>query len=41
MKIKDITNWSERWSTPIGTMEVHPTIADRVLVGLSLWELQS
>jgi len=34
MKIKDITNWSERWSTPIGTMEVHPTIADGVLVDL-------
>jgi len=37
MKIKDITNWSERWSTAIGTMEVHPTIADGVLVDLSLW----
>ena len=37
MKIKDITNGSERWSTPIRTMEVHPTIADGVLVDLSLW----
>ena len=37
MKLKDITNWSERWSTPLGTMEAHPTLADGVLVGLSLW----
>jgi hypothetical protein len=37
MKIKDITNWSERWSTPLGTMDVPPTVADGVLVGLSLW----
>jgi hypothetical protein len=37
MKIKDITNWSERWPTPLGTMDVPPTVADGVLVGLSLW----
>jgi hypothetical protein len=37
MKLKDITNWSERWSTPLGTMDVPPGVADGVLVGLSLW----
>ena len=37
MKLKDITEWSERWSTPLGTMDVPPTVADGVLVGLSLW----
>jgi hypothetical protein len=37
MKLKDITNWSERWSTPLGTMDAHAPIADGVLVGLSLW----
>jgi len=37
MKIKDITEWSERWSTPLGTMDVTPTVADGVLVDLSLW----
>jgi hypothetical protein len=36
MKLKDITEWSERWSTPLGTMDVPPTVADGVLVGLSL-----
>ena len=33
MKIKDITHWSERWSTPLGTMDANAA----VLVGLSLW----
>jgi hypothetical protein len=37
MKIRDITEWSGRWSTPLGTMDAHPTVADGVLVGLSLW----
>src|SRR6266481_2198508 len=37
MKLKHITEWSERWSTPLGTMDVPPTVADGVLVGLSLW----
>jgi hypothetical protein len=37
MKFKDITNWSERWSTPLGTMDAHAPVADGVLVGLSLW----
>jgi len=37
MKIKDITEWSERWSTPLGTMDAHAPIADGVLVDLSLW----
>ena len=35
MKIKDITDWSGRWSTPLGTLDAHD--ADSVLVGLSLW----
>jgi hypothetical protein len=37
MKLKDITNWSERWSTPLGTKDSHAHVADGVLVGLSLW----
>ena len=37
MKIKDITNWSERWSTPLGTMDANASVTDGVLVGLSLW----
>jgi len=36
MKIRDITEWSGRWSTHLGTMDAHPTVADSVLVGLSL-----
>ena len=35
--IKDITEWSERWSTPLGTMDAHAPVADGVLVDLSLW----
>jgi hypothetical protein len=37
MKLKDITHSSERWSTPLGTMDAHPPVADGVLVALSLW----
>ena len=37
MKIKDITNWSDRWSTPLGTTDAHPPVLDGVLVDLSLW----
>jgi hypothetical protein len=37
MKIKDITDWSPRWSTPLGTMDANPPVADGVLVGLNLW----
>ena len=37
MKLKDITHWSERWSTPLGTMDAHAPVADGVLVALSLW----
>ena len=37
MKIKDITEWSERWSTPLGTLEANAAVADGVLVDLSLW----
>jgi hypothetical protein len=37
MKIKDITEWSGRWSTPPGTMDSDVPVADRVLVDLSLW----
>jgi hypothetical protein len=37
MKLKDITHWSERWSTPLGTMDAHALVADGVLVALSLW----
>jgi len=34
--VKDITEWSERWSTPLGTMDAHAPVADGVLVDLSL-----
>ena len=37
MKLKDITHWSQRWSTPLGTMDAHAPVADGVLIGLSLW----
>jgi hypothetical protein len=37
MKIKDITEWSERWSTPSGNLEANAAVADGVLVGLSQW----
>jgi hypothetical protein len=37
VKLKDITEWSERWSTPLDTMDAYAPVADGVLVGLSLW----
>jgi hypothetical protein len=37
MKIKDITEWSEHWSTPTGTTDANPAVADGMLVDLSLW----
>jgi hypothetical protein len=37
MKLKDITDWSEHWSTRLGTMDAHADVADGVLVDLSLW----
>jgi hypothetical protein len=37
MKLKDITDWSGRWSTPLGTMDAHAPVADGVLVDLSPW----
>jgi len=32
MKIKDITEWSERWSTPLGTLDAKAPVADGVIV---------
>jgi len=37
MKIKDITESSEHWSTPLGTLEANAPVADGILVDLSLW----
>jgi hypothetical protein len=37
MKLRDIIEWSVRWSTPSGTMEEDAPVADGVLVDLSLW----
>ena len=37
MKLKDITESSGRWSTPLGTMDANAPVADGVLVDLSLW----
>jgi hypothetical protein len=37
MKLKDIAEWSARWSTPLGTMDANASVADGVLVDLSLW----
>jgi hypothetical protein len=37
MKLKDITDSSKRWSTPLGTMDANAPVADGVLVDLSLW----
>jgi hypothetical protein len=37
MKLKNITEWSERWSTPLGTMDANPPVVEGVLVDLSLW----
>ena len=36
MKLKDITESSGRWSTPLGTMDAHAAVADGVLVDLSM-----
>ena len=32
MKLKDIAEWSGRWSTPFGNMEANAPVADGVLV---------
>jgi hypothetical protein len=37
MKIKDIADWSPRWSTPLGTLDANAAVADGVLIGLNLW----
>ena len=37
MKLEDIAEWSARWSTPLGTMDANASVADGVLVHLSLW----
>ena len=37
MKLKDITEWSVRWSTPLGTMDANAPVRDGILVDLSLW----
>jgi hypothetical protein len=37
MKLKDITEWSGRWSTPSGSLEVNAAVEDGVLVDLSRW----
>jgi len=37
VKIKDITEWSEHWSTPLGTLDANALVAEGVLVDLSLW----
>ncbi len=36
MKIKDITEWSERWSTPLSSMDAIQPLQTGVLVDLSL-----
>jgi hypothetical protein len=37
MKLRDIIEWSIRWSTPSGTMDEDAPVADGVLVHLSQW----
>ena len=37
MKLKDITEWSDRWSTPLGNLEANAPVAEGVLVDFSLW----
>jgi len=37
MKIKDIAHWSERWATPLATLDADAPVADGVLVDLSFW----
>src|SRR5262245_52784140 len=39
MKLKDIAEWSGRWSTPLRTMEANAPIADGVLIESLLAEL--
>jgi hypothetical protein len=36
VKLKDIGYWSERWSTPLGTMDAHVPV-DGVIVDSFLW----
>lgn len=37
MKLKDIAEWSERWATPLGTLDAKAPVAEGVLIGLNLW----
>ena len=37
MRLKDITECSGHWSTPLGTLDAYAPVADGVLVDLSLW----
>jgi hypothetical protein len=37
VKLKDIGHWSERWSTPLGTMDANAPVGNGVIVDLSLW----
>jgi hypothetical protein len=37
MKLRDIIEWSERWSTPSCTPDEDAPVADGVLIGLNLW----
>jgi hypothetical protein len=37
VKLKDITEWSGRWSTPSGSLEANAAVEDGVLVDLSRW----
>jgi hypothetical protein len=41
MKLKDITEWSKRWSTPSGSLEANAAVEDGVLVDLSRWVCSS
>jgi hypothetical protein len=37
MRLRDIIEWSVRWSTPAGSMEEDAPVDDGVLVHLSQW----
>jgi hypothetical protein len=37
MKLREVIEWSVRWSTPTGTMEEDAPVADGVLVDFSKW----
>jgi hypothetical protein len=37
MTLRDIIEWSVRWSTPSGTLDEDAPVADGVLVYLSQW----